>query len=97
MLMNRSVAGASVVGAVAINALDWRLNLLELTRQGARINDRRIGQQGNNNLLGVSVNADVQLAPLAAIILAVGADFPLAFAKDFQARSINNEMFDGLG
>ena len=96
-LMDGSIAGASVVRAIAVDAFDWRLNLLELTRQGARINDRRIGEQGDNHLLGVSVNADVEFAPPAAVILAVGADFPLAFAEDFQAGGVEDEMFDGLG
>ena len=95
-LMNGSVAAASVVGAIAVDALNFGIKLLELTRQAARINDRGIGQQRHDQLLGVGIQADVQLAPAAAIILAVGADFPLAFAEDFQARGINDEMFDGL-
>ncbi len=94
--MDGSIAGASVVRAIAIDALDWSINLSELTRQGARINDIGIRQQRHDELLGVGIQADVELAPAAAIILTVRADFPLAFAEDFQSGGIEDEVFDGF-
>lgn len=36
----------------------------------------------------------MQFAPGAPFILAVGANFPLAFAEDFQAAGIEDEMLD---
>ena len=95
--MNRSIAGASIKGAVAVDALDLDINLLELMRQRARINDRSIGEQSDDEVLRIGSQADVEFAPAAAIILAVGADFPFAFAKDFQAGGVEDEMLDGLG
>ena len=96
-LMNGFVAGASIKSAIAIDTLDGRLDLFEMARQRARVNDIGVGEQGRDDLLRVGIQADVEFAPAAAVILAVGADLPLAFAEDFQTGGINDEVSDGLG
>src|SRR5690242_4430425 len=87
-LVNGTVTLACVERPIAIDALDRPLDLLKLARQRARVNDRCIGEQGGDDLLRVGIDADMELTPAAAIILAVGADFPFAFTKDFESRRI---------
>src|SRR5512138_1235183 len=94
--MNGAIALARIKGAAAVDALDGRFNLLELARQRAWINHRAVGEQSGDDLLRVGIHAEVELAPAAAIILAMGADFPFALAQDLQAEASKTRCLMGL-
>src|ERR1043165_2708682 len=94
--MDGAIAGASIVCAVGIDALDGRLDLFEQAGQGAWINHVLIRQQSNDNLLRVGIQTDVQFAPGAALAGFMGFDEPLAFAEDFKTGGVKDKVFDGF-
>ena len=94
VLAYTSVGVTGVVGTVAAD-ITKRLVVAELVQQVGEhltITQFHGGELSNDDIVGIRVNTQVQLALGSALPYAVLADFPLAFAIDLEPGRVDHDI-----
>jgi hypothetical protein len=89
---NAVITIAFVIGPIAGNLRDLIFHLVEQVGQDLAVAVIVRGDDRGDNFTRRFVHAQMQLAPGAPVGVAVLAHFPLAFAKDFDARAIHHHV-----
>src|SRR5207244_1716756 len=89
---DRLITIALVIRAIAANLLNLILDLLKQIFQYLVISNIVGRHHRRDDLAGRFIGTEVQLAPGAALRVAVLTDFPFAFTKDLHAGRINDHV-----
>jgi hypothetical protein len=81
-----------IITAIAADLLNLFFDLFEQLFDDLPITDIVTRHHCGNNLAAAFISTDMEFAPRPALAVAVLPDFPFAFAKDFDARRINDQM-----
>ena len=92
MLVERVIAFSLIVSAVGANLFDLARRVLKQIRQGFGIADIVCAGHDADDFERRFVHAEVKFAPGPAFPDTVLADFPLAFAVNFDAGRVYNQM-----
>src|SRR6185295_4475827 len=91
-LPNRFVTEPLIIRAVRAHLLDFALYVGEQFRQHLGVADVIGASTGYDDFARRGVHAKMKFAPSAPLAPAVLADFPLAFAVDFDAGRVNHQL-----
>lgn len=86
------MAGFAVVGAIRINTSQLAPQRVEQGRQHLGVMDIFQRHFRRHDIVGHWVYRQMQLAPHSPLLLAVFTNFPFAFAIDFEAGGINDQV-----
>ena len=92
MFVERVVAFPLIISAVGADLFDPSRRVLKQIRQGFGIADIVCAGHDANDFQGRFIDTEVEFAPGPAFSDAVLADFPLAFAVNFDSGRVYNQM-----